>query len=129
MTATYDSALPAGHVRVLISDVGGDTGSNFLYQDDEIDAFLGLNAGNVWLAAAAALRAIAANEAQVSKRIQYLGLHTDGAEVARSLNSLADRYERRAKDEDENHATGFGIAVSPVDPFAARDLRGRNPGF
>lgn len=79
-------------VRLLISDVGGTSGDDFLFTDDEIDTFLEMRLGRVHLAAATALNTIAANETQVSKRIKYLELETDGPAVARELRELAARF-------------------------------------
>jgi hypothetical protein len=102
MTQTYDITNDAGKVRLLISDVGGEDGKSFLYQDNEIVAFLELAPEeDIRLAAAQALRAIAANEAQVSKRIKYLELTTDGPSVAGALEKLADKYEDEAEGDSE----------------------------
>jgi len=88
----YDPETTVGEVRLLISDVGGADGESFIFTDDEIQTFLNLRLGRVPLAAAMALNAIAANEAQVSKRIKYLELETDGPSVARELRALAAQY-------------------------------------
>ena len=76
-------------VRLLITDVGGDDGETFVFSDAEIETFLSLRKGNVYLAAALALNTLAANEALVSKRITYLELSTDGPAVSRALRELA----------------------------------------
>lgn len=105
-------------VRLLISDVGGSNGTSFLFNDDEINAFLTLRP-NVFLAAALALRTIAANEAQTAKRIKVLDLETDGPAVARELRLQAAQIEALA-DEDAD----FEIASMGVDQFSRRELRG-----
>jgi hypothetical protein len=94
----YDVSTDLGRVRLLISDVGGPDGKTFAFSDAEIDGFLGLG-GNVKQAAAEALRTIAGNEAQVSKRIEYLELKTDGPAVAKELGDLADKLEAKAEQE------------------------------
>jgi hypothetical protein len=83
-------------VRLLISDVGGDSGTSFTFEDDQIQGFLDLQEGNVKRAAASALRTLAANEALVLKRITFLELSTDGGSVAKALVELADKLEQEA---------------------------------
>lgn len=86
-------ALPLkDQVRLLISDTGGADGESFIFSDQEIEQFLELRKENPHLAAALALLTIAGNEAQVSKRISFLELSTDGPAVARELRELAMQY-------------------------------------
>lgn len=42
MASNYDINTDEGKVRLLISDVGGSTGSDFIFDDDEISAFLAM---------------------------------------------------------------------------------------
>lgn len=100
MAAEYKIANDQGKVRLLISDIGGADGKSFLFEDDEIQAFLNMG-GGIKYAAATALRTIAANAAQVQARIKYLELSTDGPAVAKALNELADRFEAEATEEGE----------------------------
>lgn len=102
--AEYDISTEVGKVRLLISDVGGADGESFLFSDQEIQAFLDLR-GTIHLAAAAALRSIAGNEAQVSKRITFLELKTNGPAVSKELRDLAKDYETTEDDEAD-----FGVA-------------------
>lgn len=118
----YDITTDVGKVRLLISDVGGRDGNSFLYADNEIEVFLELK-GSVRGAAAQALRALAGNEAQVSKRIQFLDLTTDGPAVARSLMELATRYEEEQVIAEEEEGD-IDIATMGVDLFSQRELRG-----
>jgi hypothetical protein len=121
--STYDLDTAVGQVRLLISDVGGPDDQSFIFNDDEIGAFLTLKDADVHLAAASALRTIASNEVQVSKRIKFLDISTDGPAVAKALHELADKYEEQA-DEDFD----FDIAVMDVDVFTRRQLRGLENG-
>lgn len=98
--AEYKIETDAGKVRLLISDVGGADGKQFIFEDNEIAAFLSMG-GSIKYAAAQALRTIAANAAQVQARIKYLELSTDGPAVAKALNELADKYEQEAIDADD----------------------------
>lgn len=83
-------------VRLLISDVGGQSGNDYIFSDEEIETFLEVRKGNTLLAAALALEAIAGNEAQVSKRITLLDLSTDGPAVALELRQLAIQFSAQA---------------------------------
>ena len=105
-------------VRLLISDVGGQDGATFLFTDAEIDTFLTLRP-SVFLAAALALRTIAANEAQTAKAIQFFDLKTNGPATAQALSSLAAQLEQQAEDD-----TTFEIAELGVTDFSRRHLRG-----
>lgn len=123
MAFTYDLDTDAGKVRLLISDIGGTGGSGaeFIFDDDEIDTFLSMESGIVYRASAVALRTIAANEAFVSKRIQFLELKTDGPAVAKALRELAAEFDKQA---DEGASEIFDlIAIGDTD-FSRRDLRG-----
>ena len=104
-------------VRLLISDIGGESGTDFLFEDSEIDGFLELAHESVRQAAADALRAIASNEAQVQKRITFLELKTDGPAVAKALNELADKLEAKA-DKDETDEEDIEIAEMVLDPVS-----------
>lgn len=105
-------------VRLLISDVGGQDGTSFLFNDNEIDTFLAIRTDPL-LAAALALRTIAGNEAQTQKAIQFFDLKTNGPAVAKALMDQADALERQV-DSD----AGFEIAEMAVDDFSRRYLRG-----
>jgi hypothetical protein len=112
----YDPSNEQGKVRLLISDVGGADGESFLFTDTEIQTFLELE-GSIRLAAASALRTIAGNEAQVSKRITFLELKTDGPSVSKELRELADKLESREDDD-----TVMDFAQIGVDVFSRREL-------
>lgn len=113
-----DLTTDRGKVRLLISDV---MEVDFLFTDEEIDAFLSME-GAVLLAAARALEVIASNENQVQKRITILDLKTDGPAVSKELRELAASWREQweATDEDDDYV-GFEIAEQVVDTFTHRD--------
>jgi hypothetical protein len=116
-------------VRLLISDVGGETGTDFIFTDEEVEAFLELT-GAVRLAAAEALRAIAGNEAMVSKRITYLELSTDGPAVAKELRELADSLTAaHVAGAEEAEDEGFEIAEMNLDWNTRRAMLFRQYGL
>lgn len=95
-------------LRLLVSDVGGDSGTSFVFTDEDLDTFLQLRYGNVLLAAALALNTLAANEALVSKRITFLELTTDGPAVAAELRQLAMQFITQA-----HEAAGVRVGFEP----------------
>lgn len=105
-------------VRLLTSDVGGESGEDFIFTDDEVNTFLDMSDDDIYAAAASALLAMAVNEAIVQKRIEYLGLKTDGPAVAKDLRETAKRYADMAGEDAE-----FEIADMNVTHFGERDLR------
>lgn len=88
-------------LRLLISDTGGDSGSDYIFNDNEIDTFLEMELV-LYRAAATALRTLAANEALVQKRIKFLELTTDGPAVAKELRATATDFETRADASDDD---------------------------
>lgn len=89
---TYDPSTDLGRVRLLITDRDEQ---HAIFADAEIEAYLDLNDGSIGLAAATALRTIAASEALILKKVQTLDLVTDGPAVAASLLELAKSLEER----------------------------------
>lgn len=88
-------------VRLLISDVGGQDEESFIFSDEEINAFLSMEGGNIKLAASTALRTIAANTAMVMKVIKFMELSTDGAKVAKVLLETAKELKEQGEEDDE----------------------------
>lgn len=115
--STYDLETVIGKIRLLISDVGGADGKSFLFKDGEIQSFFEMEGESVRMGAASALRTIAGNEAQVSKRITFLDLKTDGPGVAKSLIELAEKLEDR-----ENDSVLMDFGQMGVDLFSRRSL-------
>lgn len=107
MSFTYDPATSRGRVRLLCRDTVAAT---YLFEDEEVDAFLALTGSEVLPAAALALRTVAANEVLVQKRIRLLDLQTDGPAEARELRELADKLEAGYED-----AGGFDWAEMVLD--------------
>lgn len=108
--ATYDISTDEGKVRLLISDIGGQGGSDFIFEDNEIEAFLAMESDSIYRAAGMACRTMAGNEAMVSKRITFLELQTDGPGVAVALLDLAKALDKKADDVDDDDGAGFEIA-------------------
>lgn len=94
MSAEYDSI---DNVRLLIADLASNP-SDRLLSDEQVEAFLDLEDGDVYLAAAQALDTIATSEALVSKKIRTQDLSTDGPAVAAELRARAAQLRSRADD-------------------------------
>jgi hypothetical protein len=110
---TYDPSTDVGRVRLLCSDVDS---SNPIFQDEDLDALLGLESGAVRYAAAQALEIMAASEIMIQKRIKLLDLETDGPAQSAELRALAKSLRAT-----EDLGGAFDIAEMVVDPFSARE--------
>ncbi len=98
MTIAYPIVLSSnvGRVRLLIPDRGADY---FVFQDEEIEAFLEIE-GGVKLATALALETIASDIAMVDKVIKIMDLQTDGAKTSDALLARAKLLREQAEDAD-----------------------------
>jgi len=96
-------------LRMLIADTS--TSPDQLFNDSQLRAFLTLGAGNVRLAAADALDAIATSEVLISKKIRTQDLQTDGPAVAAELRAQAKNHRALAQKDldDANLWDGFDV--------------------
>lgn len=122
--ATYEVGTDAGKVRLLCQDTDTDD-PYFTYE--EIQAFLTLESGDVRLAAAQALDAIASSETLTLKKIRQLGgaLETDGPAVAKSLREHAAALRKQVADLATGGASVdglFDIAEMGIGPFGRREI-------
>lgn len=119
MAFTYDLSTDAGKVRLIIPD---NVSTAYVFEDDEIDAFLSLEYSNTRRAAALALETIASNEAYVLKVIELLDLKTDGAKTSDALLKRAKLLRDQADRQDASEEGGaWDIAEWVVDDFSARE--------
>lgn len=118
MAFTYDVSTDIGKVRLLISDTKE---ADLLFQDEEIQAFLDLNAANVKRAAAQALDSMAANQVMVLKVIRLLDLSTDGSAVERSLHELAKQLRDEADLADSDDGGLFDYGEMVTNAFTMRE--------
>src|SRR5688500_16350909 len=97
MAFTYDLGTDVGKVRLIISDIDEGNAANQIFQDEEIQVFLGMEGGQPTLAAAMAFETMGGNETQIQKRIRIMDLSLDGPAVSVELRALAkslrDRYQ------------------------------------
>jgi hypothetical protein len=116
MSFTYDVTNDAGKVRLIIADTDSD---NAIFEDAEIEAYLGIQGGNIILAAASALDTIASSEALILKKISLLDLQTDGEAVASAIRAHAKNLREEYKTHDIEGA--FDIAEWVVNTFDERE--------
>lgn len=95
----YDPNTPEGMVRLLLNDLVSADG--YVFEDEEIVAFLALEGGNVKLAAATAIETNASNEALASKVLRTQDLQTDGAKLADALRKHAQSLRDQVAAEDD----------------------------
>lgn len=99
-----DYTTDLGRVRLLIPDTDS---TNQLFDDDQINAFLSIEASIIKRAAAAAIEAIASSEVMVSKVIKTQDVATDGAKVSDALMKRAAELRRQSDEDDPS--TGLDI--------------------
>ena len=116
-----DYTTPLGQLRALLSQTkqhkdpqNPDAPADYLIPDGQLNAYIAVNDGGLFGAAADALLALATNEALISKKIRTEDLQTDGPAVAGELRRMAETYRQRHKDELE--------ALDLVDSFEVVDF-------
>ena len=120
MTFTYIAGTPIGLVRQLCTDRDDD---HEIFSDEEIEALLDLNNGNVRYAAADALDQIATSQALILKYIEVNGLKTNGQAVANALHQQAESLRARAAVEAAEDDEYIDIIPGP-DSIIAPDSGG-----
>ena len=115
MAFTYNLATDAGKVRLMIPD---NVVARYIFEDDEIDAFLTIE-GGIKKAAALGLETLASSEALVLKVIRLMDLTTDGAKLSDALLRRAAKLREQAEDDDTGAA--FDWAELVYDDFSARE--------
>lgn len=122
MTFTYDPSTSRGKVRLYIPD---RIEASAVFNDDEIDAFLGVYSGEpgaIYLAAADALEVIATDEALVLKVINSNGISTNGASLANSLLQRSARLREKGEAILDDDFCGFDIAENADNPAQASEF-------
>jgi hypothetical protein len=116
---SYLLSNDVGVVRLLLSDTQADEP---ILQDEEIQAFLALENGDIKLSAAQALDAIATNEALTLKVLRVLDLQTNGAAMAQTLRAHAKdlRYQVLQDQAAAEAGTDFDWATWVLDAPSER---------
>jgi hypothetical protein len=98
-----------GKVRLLIAEV--DT-ANEKFTDAQIEAYLEIHNGNLFRAAASAVRAIAIDEALL-RDVKTDDLQVTSSTVAKALNDIALRLEAQADDYEMRESQDVFELVFP----------------
>lgn len=118
---TYDLNTPVGLVRLLLNDIAAP----WVFQDEEITAFLTLEGESVKRAAAQAIDANATNLVLASRVLRSQDLTTDGAKVADAMRAHAKALRVQA-DTDDNDGDGFYFDIIGLNTDATGpELTGR----
>jgi len=106
---TNDPTTDRGKVRLLIKDnaIGEDGpvsgpihGTDFVFTDADIDAFLDLNGDDVWRASADACRSLAADGIGGALLVRLSGIDVDLKKIPEYWMALAARYQARSDNDD-----------------------------
>lgn len=104
-----DFSSPVGQVRVLIPDLHKledlrdlRNEPRYLFADEEIEALLDVNGGNVKLAAADACDAIGMDKALQLLVLKTDDKQTDGAKLLSAIVARARQLRAQAKEDEEN---------------------------
>lgn len=116
-----DYSSPVWQVRLLMSDIDAmedpkdlSQEPHHIFEDEQIQAFLDIEKGNVKRAAADALLTIAVTEALILKVIKTDDKQTDGSKLASALRVAAHDLRKQA-DEDEAREVCFSlVGFEPV---------------
>jgi hypothetical protein len=111
---SYDITTNLGKVRALIGDTDA---TNVLLTDAKINAFLALRSSDLFLTAALALNAIAANKSILAKKKAAGNYSEDLTVIAKECRDTAKIYEDMAKS-----IPAEAVAEQFFTDFAYRDL-------
>lgn len=117
-----DYTTDVGRVRLLIPDTEERSDPRDLrippaplFADEQIQAFLAINNGNIKRAAADALRTIATTQSLLLKVLSTDDKSTDGAKLGAELRAQSKRLMDEA-DSDDKRDLGFDIAPFAIQP-------------
>lgn len=117
-----DFSSPVGRVRVLIPDLRKledlrdlRNEPRYLFADEEIEALLGVNSGNVKLAAADACDAIGMDKALQLLVLKTDDKQTDGAKLLSAIVGRAKQLRAQAREDEENNLC-FDVVQPTFEP-------------
>lgn len=119
MSFTYNPETSAGQVRLLCTDAIEE---EYIFEDDEIGAFLVLEDSSVRRAAALALETLSTDEARVMKKIEVSNLKTDGPALAKELRERARSLREQADLADARDGSSWDYAELAVTDAAAEEI-------
>ena len=116
---SFDVSEDVGKVRLLIPDRNQEEA---FFEDEEIEALLGMEGNVVKRAAALGLETMASDQVMVLKVMKLLDVSTDGVKVSEGLLARASRLREQAeRDEQAEEGGAFDVAELVVDQFSWRE--------
>ena len=109
---TYDLSTDIGKVRLLIGDhpkAGEESTYEFMYSDNEIQEFLDLSNGSVYLAAATTLDMIAVDWSKTSRSISILDISVSDGDYAGALRDRANALREQDAQSGESVIEAYFI--------------------
>lgn len=109
---TYDLSTDIGKVRLLIGDhpkTGEESTYEFMYSDKEIQAFLDLSNGSVYLAAATTLDMIAVDWSKTSRSVSILDISVSDGDFAGALRDRANALREQDAQTGESVIEAYFI--------------------
>ena len=98
MAFTYSAGASArDNVRLLLGDTDTESTKNQIFTDADIDAFLSLENGEVYAAAAAGAESIASSKARSAIMWEALDTELDLREIPKRYMALAKGWRTRAE--------------------------------
>lgn len=117
-----DFSSPVGQVRVLIPDLRKledlrdlRNEPRYLFADEEIEALLAVNSGNIKLAAADACDAIGMDKALQLLVLKTDDKQTDGAKLLSAIVGRARQLRAQAREDEENNLC-FDVVQPTFEP-------------
>lgn len=117
-----DFSSPVGQVRVLIPDLRKledlrdlRNEPRYLFADEEIEALLAVNSGNIKLAAADACDAIGMDKALQLLVLKTDDKQTDGAKLLAAIVGRARQLRAQAKEDEVNNLC-FDVVQPTFEP-------------
>lgn len=120
MTYTMDHDTDIGRVRVLVPGEGVESTS--VFSDEDIQVMLDVNSSVVYLAAAAGLERIAADQVLLLKKVKVSSIQVDGPAVSDALLRLALSYRNAYETGSGAAADDFQVAGMNVSLWTHREL-------
>ena len=95
MSFTYDitSGNTRDDLRLLISDTKQET---YVFEDEELDKFLSLEGGDVYMSAAMAFEVAAGDASKQAVMLQMPGVNLQATDVGKQLREQAALWKKRA---------------------------------
>lgn len=119
MAFTYTNGTARGQVRLMVADVNTADATKQIFNDAEIDDFLTLENQEVYPAAAAACRSIAADTSRSAVAYTTLNMRIDRSKIPDHYRALAKDYMARATAGEPSEFFDYADVV--IDTYG-RDL-------